>query len=197
MRKLIILTFMTMDGVMQAPGGPGEDDSGNFKFGGWSVPYFDEFLGEVMTGQMEGRGGFDLLLGRKTFEVFASYWPTQESPINDATKYVVSNTLTSHEWQKTIFLKGNVVEEIRKLKQEDGPELQVHGSAVLVQTLLKHDLADELWLKVFPIVIGSGKRLFSEGAIPAAFKLTDSKVSPAGVITANYERAGEIQTGSF
>ncbi len=198
MRKIIVLTFMTLDGVMQAPGGPEEDTSGgSFNHGGWTVPYFDEFLGEVMTGQMEGRGGFDLLLGRKTFEIFATYWPQQESPINAATKYVASNTLTTHEWQKTVFIKGDVVGEIRKLKQQDGPELQVHGSSNLIQTLLKHDLVDEFWLKIFPVTLGAGKRLFAEGTIPASFKLSESKVSPVGVITANYERAGEVKTGSF
>ena len=181
---------------MQAPGGPNEDTSGgSFKFGGWTVPYFDDFLGKIMLEQMSRP--FDLLLGRKTFEIFASYWPHQESPINEATKYVVSNTLTKHEWSKSVFLTSDVVEEIRKLKQKDGPELQVHGSGNLIQTLLKHDLVDEFWLKIFPVTLGTGKRLFAEGTIPAAFKLSDSKVGPNGVIIANYERAGEVKTGSF
>jgi dihydrofolate reductase len=197
MRKIIVLSFITLDGVMQAPGGPEEDTSGgSFKHGGWTVPYFDDFLGKVMDEQM-GRRPFDLLLGRKTFEIFASYWPHQESPINEATKYVVSNRLTKHEWNKSVFLKGDVVEKIRQLKQTDGPELQVHGSGNLIQTLLKHDLVDEFWLKIFPITLGAGKRLFAEGAMPAAFRLSDSKISPSGVITANYERAGEVKTGSF
>ena len=198
MRKLIVLTFMTMDGVMQAPGGPTEDPSGGFTYGGWSVPYFDEFLGEIMGKQMNEP--FDLLLGRKTFEIFASYWPhhVDEGPgINRATKYVVSNTLTSHEWDKSVFLSGDVVDEIKKLKQQDGLDLQVHGSSDLIQTLVKHDLVDEFWLKVFPITLGTGKSLFAESAIPAAFKVTESAVSPAGVIVANYARAGEVQTGSF
>jgi dihydrofolate reductase len=195
MRKIIVLSFVTLDGVMQAPGGPKEDTSGGFEYGGWTVPYFDDFLGKVMLEQMSRT--FDLLLGRKTFEIFASYWPHQESPINEATKYVVSNTLTKHEWNKSVFLKGDVVKEIKKLKQQDGPELQVHGSGNLIQTLLKHDLVDEFWLKIFPIMLGAGKRLFAEGTIPAAFKLSDSKVSPSGVIIANYERAGEVKTGSF
>lgn len=198
MRKLIVLSFITMDAVMQAPGGPEEDPSGGFKHGGWSVPYFDEFLGTVMGEQMSKP--FDLLLGRKTFEIFASYWPehVDEGPeINRATKYVVSNTLKSHSWEKSVFLSGNAVEAIKKLKQEEGLDLQVHGSANLIQTLLKNDLVDELWLKIFPITLGTGKRLFGEGAIPAGFRLTESKASPSGVIVANYLRAGEVTTGSF
>jgi dihydrofolate reductase len=198
MRKLIVLTFMTMDGVMHGPGGPEEDESGGFSYGGWSVPYFDEALGETMGQQMSKP--FDLLLGRKTFEIFASYWPhhVDEGPeINNATKYVVSNTMKSHDWQKTVFISGNVVDAIKQLKQEDGIDLQVHGSANLIQTLMKHDLVDEFWLKVFPITLGTGKRLFAEGTIPAAFKLTESKVSPSGVIVANYARSGEVTTGSF
>src|SRR5215212_6456354 len=149
MRKIIILTFLSLDGVMQGPGGPTEDPSGNFTLGGWTVPYFDEFLGNVMTQQM-GQP-FDLLLGRKTFEIFASYWPYHEEEgagINNATKYVASNTLKSHDWQKSVFLSGNVPEEIKKLKEQDGPNLQVHGSANLIQTLLEHDLVDEFWLKI-------------------------------------------------
>lgn len=195
MRKIIVLTFVTLDGVMQAPGGPEEDTSSAFNYGGWTVPYFDDYLGSVMGEQM-GRP-FDLLLGRKTFEIFASYWPQQESPINDATKYVASNTLTKHEWSKSVFLEGDVVEEIKKLKAQDGPELQVHGSSNLIQTLLKNDLVDELWLKIFPVTIGNGKRLFGEGTIPAGFELLESKTSPGGVIVASYTRAGEIETGSF
>lgn len=198
MRKIIVLMFMTLDGVLQGPGGPTEDTSGNFTLGGWTVPYFDEFLGNVMTEQM-GQP-FDLLLGRKTFEVFASYWPQhpEEGPgINNATKYVASNTLTSHEWSKSVFLKGNVAEEIKKLKQGAGPDLQVHGSGELIQTLLEHDLVDEFWLKIFPVTLGRGKRLFAQGTIPAAFTLLDSKTSPTGVIVATLKRAGELKTGSF
>jgi dihydrofolate reductase len=198
MRKIIVLTFVTIDGVMQAPGGPEEDTSGGFTYGGWTVPYFDEFLGEVMGEQM-GRP-FDLLLGRKTFEVFASYWPHHEDEgagINAATKYVASHTLTAHDWQKTVFLNDDVVNKIKALKAGDGPDLQVHGSGDFIQTLLQHDLVDELWLKIFPIVLGTGKRLFAGGTIPAAFTLTGSQVSPAGVIIASYERAGDVQTGSF
>ncbi len=198
MRKIIVIEFITIDGVMQAPGGPGEDTSGGFKYGGWTVPYFDEFSGKIMGEQMKQPS--DLLLGRKTFEIFASYWPQHASDwpgINDATKYVVSNTLIKHDWKNSIFIKGDVPEEIKKLKNQDGPDLKVWGSSKLVQTLLQHDLVDELWLKTFPVTLGSGKRLFAEGTIPAAFKLTDSKVSPSGVIIANYERAGEVKTGSF
>jgi dihydrofolate reductase len=198
MRKIIVLTFITLDGVMQGPGGPTEDTSGNFTYGGWTVPYFDEFLGQTMAEQM-GRP-FDLLLGRKTFEIFASYWPhhADEGPeINNATKYVASHTLTEHEWQKTVFLKGDVVEEIKKLKQQDGPDLQVHGSSRLIQTLLAHDLVDEFWLKIFPVTLGMGKRLFDSGTIPAAYTLTESKASPSGVMIATFKRAGEVKTGSF
>ena len=198
MRKIIVLSFITLDGVMQAPGGPGEDDSGNFKYGGWSVPFFDEFLGNIMTEQMNRP--FDLLLGRKTFEIFASYWPHHEDEwpgINKATKYVASNTLTTHEWRKSVFLKGDVAAEIKKLKQQDGPDLQVHGSGNLIQTLLKQNLVDEFWLKIFPVALGPGKRLFGEGAIPVAFTLQEAKISPLGVIVASYKRAGEVETGSF
>lgn len=198
MRKIIVLTFATLDGVMQAPGGPEEDPSGGFTHGGWTVPYFDEFLGDVMTEQMSQP--FDLLLGRKTFEIFASYWPQhpeEGSGINRATKYVASNTLTSHEWEKTVFLSGDVAEEIRKLKAGEGPDLQVHGSGELIQTLLEHDLVDELWLKIFPVTLGPGKRLFGKGTIPAAFTLLESKTSPSGVMIATLKRAGEVKAGSF
>ena len=198
MRKIIVLTFLSLDGVMQGPGGPTEDTSGNFTLGGWTVPYFDEFLGKVMTEQMDHP--FDLLLGRKTFEIFASYWPQHEEEgagINKATKYVASNTLTEHEWKESVFLSGNVAEEIRKLKEGDGPELQVHGSADLIQTLLENDLVDEFWLKIFPVTLGMGKRLFDHGTISAAYTLVDSKTSPSGVSVVTLKRAGEVKTGSF
>jgi len=198
MRKIIVLTFVTLDGVMQGPGGPTEDPSGNFTLGGWTVPYFDEFLGNVMTEQMGHP--FDLLLGRKTFEIFASYWPhhPEEGPeINKATKYVASHTLKTHEWSKSVFLKGDVVDEIKKLKGQDSPDLQVHGSGELIQTLMEHDLVDEFWLKIFPVTLGTGKRLFDKGTIPAAYTLVDSKTSPSGVIIATLKRAGEVKTGSF
>jgi dihydrofolate reductase len=201
MRKIIVLSFITLDGVMQAPGGPEEDTSGGFKYGGWTVPYFDEFSGQVMAEQMGHP--FDLLLGRITYDIFAAYWPHQDektSPfaaqLNRARKYVASHTPLKPEWNNSL-LQGDVVEEIKKLKTQDGPELQVYGSGNLCQTLFKHDLGDELWLKIFPITLGAGKRLFAEGTIPAAFKLTKSSISPKGVIIANYERAGEVKTGSF
>jgi dihydrofolate reductase len=198
MRKIIVLTFVSLDGVMQGPGGPTEDTSGNFTLGGWTVPYFDEYLGNVMAEQMSQP--FDLLLGRKTFEIFASYWPHHEEEgagINRATKYVASNTLTQHEWQRSVFLKRNIPEEIRKLKGQAGPDLQVHGSGELIQTLMKHDLVDDFWLKIFPVTLGTGKRLFAQGTIPGAYTLVDSKTSPAGVIVATLKRAGEVKTGSF
>ena len=199
MRKIIVLSFITLDGVMQAPGGPTEDTSGDFEYGGWTVPYFDDFSGQVMSEQM-GRP-FDLLLGRKTYEIFASYWPHQTDPVasafNEATKYVASTTATEYEWEKTVILNENVVDQIKKLKEEDGPELQVHGSGNFIQTLLEHDLVDELWLKMFPITLGKGKRLFDKGTIPASFTLVESKTSPRGVIIADFKRAGEVETGSF
>jgi dihydrofolate reductase len=198
MRKIIVLSFISLDGVMQAPGGPEEDTSGNFTLGGWTVPYFDEVLGEEMTKQMDKP--FDLLLGRKTFDLFASYWPHHEEDgagINNAIKYVVSNTLSEHEWKKSVFIKGNIAEEIEKLKQEDGPDIQVHGSCTLIQTLLEYDLVDEFWLKIFPVTLGSGKKLFESGTIPAAFTLTGSKSTPSGVIIASFTRAGNLKTGSF
>jgi dihydrofolate reductase len=198
MTKLIVLSFITMDGIMQAPGGPEEDTSGGFKYGGWTVPYFDDFGGKVMAEQMSKPA--NLLLGRKTFEIFASYWPQHEAEwptINKMTKYVASNTLKKHEWSNTVFLSGNVADEIKKLKQQKGPDLQVHGSGNFIQTLLKFDLVDEFWLKIFPVALGKGKRLFGEGTMPAGFKLFESKTSPAGVIIASYARDGDVKTGSF
>jgi len=199
MRKIVVLSFVSLDGVMQAPGGPQEDPSGGFTHGGWTVPYFDEALGAAMGVQMGAR--FDLLLGRKTYDIFAAYWPKQTEPfarpINEATKYVASRTVSKLEWGLAVLLKGEVAAELRKLKQSNGPDLQVHGSGNLIQTLLKHDLVDELWLKVFPLTLGNGKRLFGEGAIPAAFTLTESKTTPAGVVIASYTRADEVKTGSF
>lgn len=183
---------------MQAPGGPKEDTSGGFKYGGWTVPYFDEFSGEVMAEQM--KRPFSLLLGRKTFDIFASYWPQHADAwpgINEETKYVASNTIASSDWQNTVFLQGDIVGQLKKIKQQKGPNLQVHGSGNLVQALLKNDLVDELWLKIFPLTLGKGKRLFAEGVMPVAFTLTNAKVSPSGVIIANYKRAGEVKTGSF
>lgn len=186
---------------MQAPGGPEEDKGGSFKWGGWSVGYWDDYLGKVMGEQM-GKP-FDLLLGRKTYGIFAAYWPKtgNDNPaaagLNKAKKFVVSTTLKKPEWANTTVLKSNVVREIKKLKEHDGPEIQVHGSSNLIQTLLKHDLVDEFRLKIYPVTLGKGKRLFAEGTIPAGFQLVESKTSPKGVIVATYIRAGDIKTGSF
>lgn len=182
---------------MQAPGGKGEDPSGGFDLEGWTVPYFDEALGDEM-GRQIGQP-FDLLLGRKTYEIFASYWPQQgsENPLNQARKYVVSNKGIQTDWEETIQINGDVVAEIEKIKQQDGPMLQVHGSSELIQTLLANDLVDELWLKIFPVALGKGKRLFGGGTLPAAFKLMESKSSPSGVVVASYKRDGEVRLGSF
>ena len=198
MRRVIVLEFITLDGVIQAGGGPEEDTSGGFAYGGWQAPYSDDVIGTVMNRQMNMP--FDLLLGRKTFEIWASYWPHHADvwpSVNPATKYVASNTMTSHEWQPSVFLSGDIAGKVSKLKQQRGPDLHVYGSANLVQTLMKHDLVDAFWLKIYPLTLGSGKRLFVDGTIPAAFKVTDSQVSPNGVIIVNYERAGAITTGSF
>jgi dihydrofolate reductase len=198
MRKVIALEFMTLDGVIQAGGAPDEDTSGGFAYGGWQVPYSDEVLGTVMNKQMNLP--FNLLLGRKTFEIWASYWPHHAeiwAGVNPATKYVASNTMTSHEWQPSVFLSGDIAEKVRQLKQQPGPDLHVYGSANLLQTLMEHDLVDAFWLKIYPLTLGSGKRLFADGSIPAAFKVTESQISPNGIIIANYERAGAVQTGSF
>ena len=198
MRKIIVLEFLSLDGVMQAPGGPKEDTSGGFKYGGWTFPYFDEEAGKIMEKQMAGK--YDLLLGRKTYDIFASYWPHHVDgwpQVNKITKYVVSNSFKSAPWKNSIIINGDVVGRIKKLKREKGGDLQVYGSANLIQTLLKNDLIDELWLKIFPVTLGKGKRLFQDGAIPAAFKLISSSVSPKGVIIANYKRSGKVITGSF
>ncbi len=197
MRKIVVLSFMTLDGVMQAPGRPDEDTSDGFTYGGWCAPYFaeaDEAAGEFIAKYMKSA---DLLLGRKTFEFFAAYWPTHADMwpgINDVTKYVMSTTMDKADWKNSVFLTS--VDDIKKLKNSEGAAIQVHGSGNLIQTLLKHDLVDELWLKTFPVTLGNGKRLFSEGTIPAAFTVTDSLVTPNGVIFANYERAGDVKTGT-
>jgi len=198
MRKIIVLSMITLDGVIQAPGDPEEDPTGGFRYGGWTVPYVDDFVGRTMGEQVSGSS--DFLLGRKTFEIFASYWPqhAEDWPgVNKGAKYVVSNTLTWHEWSPSIFLTGNVVDEIKKLKGQEGPDLHVYGSGKLIQTLLKDDLVDEFWLRIFPVTLGPGKRLFAEGTLPAAFSLQEAKTSPTGVFVASYKRAGEVQTGSF
>lgn len=183
---------------MQAPGGKGEDPSGGFDLEGWTVPYFDEELGSEMGRQM-GQP-FDLLLGKKTYDIFVSYWPDHPEEgegINRATKYVVSDEEVNTDWKETVRIHGDVVAELKKLKQQDGPMLQVHGSSNMIQTLLKNDLADELWLKIFPVTLGKGKRLFGEGTRPEAWKLMESTVSPSGVIVASYKRDGEVRLGSF
>jgi dihydrofolate reductase len=203
MRKIVVLSFISLDGVMQAPGGPDEDTSSGFKYGGWTVPYWDDFSGEIMGEQIDNVS-FDLLLGRKTYDIFAAYWPKRDEgsseiavSFNKATKYVVSNSSPKLTWNNSTLIRGDVVHDLKKIKQGDGPMLQVHGSGNLIQTLLENDLVDELWLKTFPITLGSGKRLFAEGTVPAAFELIESRVSPKGVIFANYKRAGEVKTGSF
>jgi dihydrofolate reductase len=178
-------------------GGPDEDTGSGFAYGGWVAPYSDEVLGAIIRREMNMP--FDLLIGRKTFEIWAPYWPHHADiwpGINPATKYVASNTMTSHEWQPTVFLSGNIAKKVNEIKQQPGPDLHVYGSGNLVQTLMKHDLVDAFWLKIYPLTLGSGKRLFAEGSIPATFKLTESKVSPKGVIIANYEHAGALTTRS-
>jgi dihydrofolate reductase len=200
MRKIVVLSFISLDGVCQAPGGPDEDTSGGFKYGGWTVPYFDEESGKIMGQQMTPP--FDLLLGLTTYNIFAGYWPAQPKdhpvagPFNAATKYVVSKDSFKPTWENSEVITGNVLERLRELKNSSGPMLQVHGSSELIQTLLREDLVDELWLKTFPITLGSGKKLFGPGTIPAAFELTSSTVVH-GVIFANYKRAGKVRTGSF
>jgi dihydrofolate reductase len=199
MRSLVVSMFLTLDGVMQAPGGPEEDPTGGFTHGGWSVGYWDEPMGERM-GEVMG-GPFDLLLGRKTYEIFAAHWPHSDEPgaeeLNSARKYVASRTLDSVEWNNSTLLEGDVAEAVAKLKQEDGPEIQVYGSGDLLQTLLEHDLVDEFRIMIFPVVLGTGKRLFAEGAVPAGLTLAESAMSTTGVFMATYKREGDIRYGSF
>jgi dihydrofolate reductase len=197
MRKVIVLEHISLDGVIQAPGGPDEDTSGGFVYGGWIAPYSDPIIGTVLRKQMNLP--FDLLLGRTTFDIWEPFWPqhADEWPgVNTATKYVASNTRTSSEWQPSVFLNGDIAEKVAKLKREQGPDLNVWGSGNLMQTLMKHDLVDVFWLMIYPITLGSGKRLFADGTIPAAFKVTESTVGSNGVIVMIYERAGTITTGS-
>ena len=200
MRQLIVNTFLTLDGVMQAPGGPEEDTSGGFAHGGWSVNYWDEQMGQVM-GEATTRP-FAMVLGRRTFDIMAAYWPHASEEegakvFNDATKYVASRGRPSLEWSNSVPIEGDAADGVAALKAEDGPELQVHGSANLIQTLLRHSLVDQYRLWVFPVVIGSGKRLFADGTVPAGLRLVDHKVSTTGVVMGVWEPAGELVTGSF
>ena len=186
--------MISLDGVMQAPGAPGEDKSGGFKYGGWVAPYFDEDYGKALEKQLKPA---DLLLGRKTFDIFANYWPAHENVwpgINDVTKYVMSKTMKKSDWKNSVFLRRP--SDIRKLKNSKGSDIQVHGSGELIQLLMKNDLVDELWLKIHPLTLGKGKKLFEKGTIPGAFKLTESTVTPGGVIIVNYKRAGKVKTGT-
>src|SRR5258706_4683884 len=195
MRKITVLSFVTLDGVMQAPGGPDEDPSGGFKYGWWQAPYLDDASGKFMEKLMKPS---DLLLGRKTFEIFASYWPEHADAwpgINDVTKYAVSTTMKKSDWKNSVFLSS--LADIKKLKSSKGSDIQVWGSGKLIQTLLKNDLVDELWLIIHPLTLGTGKKLFEDGPIPAAFTLLSSFVTPTGVIFANYKRAGKVKTGTI
>jgi dihydrofolate reductase len=200
MRELIVSTFLTLDGVMQAPGGPEEDPGGGFKHGGWSVNYWDDLMGQKM-GEFMGKP-FDLLLGRKTYEIFAAHWPhVTDDPaadvLNSATKYVASTTLDKADWSNSYLIEGDVAEQVAILKSDSGPEIQVHGSGQLIQTLMKHDLVDRYSLWIFPVLLGEGKCLFSEGTIPAGLKLRGATTSTTGVVMATYEPAGDIDYGSF
>jgi dihydrofolate reductase len=198
MRILAINTNVSLDGVMQAPGGPDEDPTGGFTHGGWAVKYFDDVMWQAIA---DDARPYELLLGRGTYEIFAAHWPYDEGPIadelNGSRKHVASTTLDRVEWNNSTLIAGDVAEYVRRLKAEDGPEIQVHGSPGLTQTLLAHDLIDEFRLRIYPIVLGTGKRLFGDGTVPAGLKLVDSKRSTTGVTLATYERAGDIDTGSF
>lgn len=197
MRKIVACEFMTLDGVIQSGGGPEEDDAGDFKYGGWFFGHADETVGAVVGERL--KKPVDLLLGRKTFDIWEPYWPTHSDfwpNVMTATKYVASNTRDSSDWQPTVFLNGDVAEKVNELKQQDGLDLHLFGSADLLQTLFKADLVDELQLMIFPITLGQGKRLFTHGTIPAAFKVTTSQTTPNGIIIVNYERDGEVKTGS-
>ena len=199
MRQLIVNTFVTLDGLMQAPGGPEEDPSGGFEHGGWSFGYWDELMQGVMGESMSKP--FDLVLGRKTYEIFAAHWPHSDEPaaelLNSVTKHVASTTRRELEWENSKLIEGEVPEGVRALKEQDGPELQVHGSANLIQTLLEHGLIDELRLWIFPLVLGTGKRLFDGGTVPDGLELTGSQASSTGVIIATYRSGAEIKYGSF
>jgi dihydrofolate reductase len=193
MRKIIVVEFITFDGVMQAPGASQEDTAEGFKFGGWMGPYFDEVGGKEMEVQMKETSA--LLLGRKTYDIFSGYWPghTETWPqVNKITKYVVSKTLKTPKWENTVILRD--IKELKELKNAKGADIQIYGSSKLIQSLMEHDLVDEFWLKIFPITLGTGKRLFEKGTIPAAFELFKSKITPNGVIIAYYKRAGKVKT---
>jgi dihydrofolate reductase len=196
MRRVIVLEHVSLDGTIQAPGGPDEDISGGFAYGGWIGPYSDPILSAVIRKQMNM--SFDLLLGRITYEIWAPYWPQHADiwpSVNAATKYVASNTMTTGEWQPSVFFGGDIAEKVIRIQQQQGPDLHVYGSANLIQTLLKHDLVDAFWLKIYPLTLGGGKRLFAHGTIPAAFKLAHCEATPSGVIVAGYERVGAIEAG--
>jgi dihydrofolate reductase len=195
MRKIIVLSTITLDGVMQAPGAPEEDTSEGFKYGGWAAPYGDEVSLKVMQKEMQLA---DLLLGRNTFKIFESFWPEHAEywpSVNEVTKYVLSNTLEKSDWQNCVFIKS--IADIEKLKQSDGLDLHVWGSSKLIQQLLQHDLVDEFWLNIHPIILGKGKKLFNDSAMPAAFTLVESTTTPTGVIMVNYKRAGEVRVGTI
>ena len=186
--------MITLDGVMQAPGGPLEDKSGGFKYGGWTAPYGDEAGGSIMKKQMKPA---DLLLGRKTFDIWENYWPEHSDywlGINDVTKYVISKTKKTSDWKNSFFLKS--LADIKELKDSKGSDIKVWGSSNLIQLLLKNDLVDELWLNIYPLTLGTGKKLFDGGTIPAAFTLVESSVTPSGVINVSYKRAGKVRTGT-
>jgi dihydrofolate reductase len=200
MRKLVVGTFLTLDGVMQAPGGPDEDRDGGFQHGGWLVPYFDEKFLEIMTEWTKSAGAF--LLGRKTYEIFAEYWPRSTDPadeiataLNTRPKFVASRMLDKVDWNNSTLLKGDVAEEVAKLKTQEGGEIQIHGSGNLIQTLLSHDLIDTLRIWLFPVVLGTGKRLFGEGTIPCSFRLVETQQTTTGAVLHVYERAGNLKYG--
>lgn len=196
MRKIIVLSMITLDGVMQAPGGPEEDTSSGFEYGGWTSPYGDEVGRKIVQKELSQTA--DYLLGRKTFNIWAAYWPEHADfwpGINEGTKYVLSRTLEKSDWKNSVFLKS--LADIKKLKNSEGSDIQVWGSGELVQLLLKNDLVDELKLKIYPLTLGKGKKLFQSGTIPSAFKLAESIVTPAGVIIANYKRVGKVKTGTI
>jgi dihydrofolate reductase len=196
MRRIIVLEHISLDGVIQAPGDSNEDSSGGFAYGGWTSPFSDEVLETWLTSKM--KLPFDLLLGRATYEIWEPYWPKHGDiwpRVNVATKYVVSNTLSSVEWKPSVLVKGDIADEVAKIKQQPGPDLNVWGSGNLLQTLIRHDLVDAFWLMIYPITLGNGKRLFAGGAIPMAFRVTEGKVTPSGISIMNYERAGALPTG--